>query len=178
MSFGYAFTRTMSLPSRSTLVDEAEFREGGGDSSGDSDDSDASDRHVDGDGGAEIDEGRSNDESSNDETDNSTNGDENGSGAGVADGGDDKSELDSDDDKVEEEDELSSDDEARGKTGAIENMKVSDILAQKTPKEIFDEFVSDGSGEIDQEEFLQLNISGQWIWIEAKRSVLTSSRLF
>ncbi len=133
----------MSLPSRSTLVDEAEFREGGGDSSGDSDDSDASDRHVDGDGGAEIDERRSNDESSNDETDNSTNGDENGSGAGVADGGDDKSELDSDDDKVEEEDELSSDDEARGKTGAIENMKVSDILAQKTPKEIFDEFDSD-----------------------------------
>jgi alpha-tubulin suppressor-like RCC1 family protein/Ca2+-binding EF-hand superfamily protein len=160
----------MSLPSRSTLVDEAEFREGGGDSSGDSDDSDASDRHVDGDGGAEIDERRSNDESSNDETDNSTNGDENGSGAGVADGGDDKSELDSDDDKVEEEDELSSDDEARGKTGAIENMKVSDILAQKTPKEIFDEFDSDGSGEIDQEEFLRA-LPKMGIYISKARAI-------
>lgn len=53
--------------------------------------------------------------------------------------------------------ELSSDDEARGFTddAMVENVKVADILKMKTPKEVFDMFDEDKSGEIDEEEFLQ-----------------------
>ena len=70
------------------------------------------------------------------------------------DGNDEMSEEDGEDNLNDEE--LSSDDEDRvASIGNAENMKVSDILKIKTPKEVFEMFDDDNSGEIDEEEFLQ-----------------------